>query len=70
MIQYINISYKGYDKLTSKFPRGTHFKNYTREVVRYKLELMCVQDLRWVKRKTVRSGDYFFCRKEIENHQL
>jgi hypothetical protein len=70
MIQYINISYKHYDKLTSKFPRGTHSKNYTTEVARYKLELVCVQEFRWVKRDTVRSGDYFFYRKGNENHQL
>jgi hypothetical protein len=65
MNQYINISYKYYDKLTSKFPRGTHLKNCTREVARYKLELVCVQDLMWIKGETVRSGDYFFYRKEI-----
>ena len=42
-----------------------------RELGRYKLDSVGVQDVRWNKRGTVRAGDYnFFYRKGNENHQL
>jgi hypothetical protein len=42
-----------------------------RELARYKLGLVGVQEVRWKKRGTVRAGDYnFFYGKENENHQL
>ena len=42
-----------------------------RELARYKLDLMGVQEVRWDKWGRVRAGDYdFFYRKANENHQL
>ena len=42
-----------------------------RELVRYKLDLVGVQELRWEKESTVKAGDYsFFYGKGNENHQL
>ena len=42
-----------------------------RELARYKLDLVDVQEVRWNKEGTVRAGDYiFFYGKENENHQL
>ena len=42
-----------------------------RELARYKLDLVGVQEVRWDKRGTVRARDYnFFYRKGNENHQL
>ena len=42
-----------------------------RELVRYKLDLVDVQEVRWDKGGTVRAGDYnFFYGKGNENHQL
>ena len=42
-----------------------------RELTRYKLDLVGVQDIRWDKGGTVRAGDYnFFYGKGNENHQL
>ena len=42
-----------------------------RELARYKLDLVGVQELRWDKVGTVRAGDYnFFYGKGNENHQL
>jgi hypothetical protein len=31
-----------------------------RELARYKLDLMCVQEVRWEKKGTVKAGDYSF----------
>ena len=43
----------------------------TRELARYKLDLVGVQEVRWDKGGTVRAGDYnFFYGKGNENHQL
>ena len=40
-----------------------------RELARYKLDLVGVQEVRWDKAGTVRGGDYnFFCGKGNENH--
>jgi hypothetical protein len=42
-----------------------------RELARYKLDSVGVQDVRWDKEGTVRAGDYtFFYGKENESHQL
>ena len=42
-----------------------------RELARYKLDLVCVQEVRWDNWGTVRAGDYnFFYGKGNENHQL
>ena len=42
-----------------------------RELARYKLDLVGVQEVRWDKWGTVRAGDYIsFYRKGNENHQL
>ena len=43
----------------------------TRELARYKLDFVGVQEVRWDKGGTVRAGDYkFFYGKGNENHQL
>jgi hypothetical protein len=42
-----------------------------RELAKYKLDLVGVQEVRWDKEGTVRAGKYTFCYgKEQENHQL
>ena len=42
-----------------------------RELARYKLDLVGVQEVRWDRGGTVRAGDYiFFYGKGNENHQL
>ena len=41
-----------------------------RELARYELYLVGVQEVRWDKAGTVRAGDYFFCGKGNENHRL
>jgi hypothetical protein len=42
-----------------------------RELARYKLDLVSVQEVRWDKRGTAKAGDYnFFYGKGNENHQL
>ena len=47
------------------------FMAVTRELARYKLDLVGVQEVRWDKGGTVRAGDYnFFYGKGNENHQL
>jgi hypothetical protein len=44
----------------------------TRELTKYKLDLVGVQEVRWEKEGTVRSREYnfFFYGKGQENHQL
>jgi hypothetical protein len=42
-----------------------------RELARYKLDLVGVQEVRWDKGGTIRAGDYtFFYGKRNESHQL
>ena len=42
-----------------------------RELARYKLDLVGVQEVRWEKEGTVKAGDYsFFYAKGNENHQF
>jgi exonuclease III len=42
-----------------------------RELARYKLDLVGVQEVRWDREGTVRAGEYaFFYGKGQENHQL
>jgi exonuclease III len=42
-----------------------------RELARYKLNLVSVQEVRWDKESTVKAGDYsFFYGKGNENHKL
>jgi len=46
-------------------------KEAARELARYKLDVVGVQEVGWDKGGTVRAGDYdFFYRKGNENHQL
>jgi hypothetical protein len=42
-----------------------------RDLVKYKLDLVGVREVRWDKEGTVRAGEYtFFYGKGQENHQL
>ena len=51
--------------------RAGSLKVAARELARYKLDVVGVQEVRWVKGDTVRAGDYdFFYGKGNENHQL
>ena len=53
------------------FYRAGSLKAVARELARYKLDIVGVQEVRWDKEGTVRSGDYnFFYGKGNENHQL
>jgi len=48
-----------------------HFTAAARELARYELYLMFVQEIRCDKGGTVRAGDHkFFCGKGNENHQF
>jgi len=51
--------------------RAGSLKAAARELARYKLDVVSVQEVRWDKGGTVRGGDYkFFYGKGNENHQL
>jgi len=51
--------------------RAGSLKAAARELGRYKLDVVGVQEVRWDKGATVREGDYdFFYRKGNDNHQL
>jgi len=57
-------------KVKSLYRAGS-FKAATRELARYKLDVVGVQEVRWDKGSTVRAGDYdFFYGKGNESHQL
>ena len=50
--------------------RTRSLKAAARELARYKLDVVGVQEVRWDKDGTVRAGDYnFFYGKGNENHQ-
>jgi exonuclease III len=51
--------------------RSGSLMTVARELARYKLDLVAVQEVRWDKGGTVRAGDYtFFYGKRNESHQL
>ena len=51
--------------------RASSLKAAARELARYKLDIVGVQEVRWDKEGTARAGDYnFFYGKGNENHQL
>ena len=51
--------------------REGSLKAAARELARYKLDVVGVQEVRWDKEGTVRERDYdFFYRKGNDNHQL
>jgi len=51
--------------------RAGSLKAAVRELARYKLDVVGVQEIRWEKGGTVRAGDYnIFYGKGNENHQL
>ena len=51
--------------------RAGSLKAAARQLARYKLDLVGVQEVRWDNGGTVRAGDYnFFYRKGNENHKL
>jgi len=51
--------------------RAESLKAAARELGRYKLDVMGVQEVKWDKGGTVREGDYeFFYGKGNDNHQL
>jgi exonuclease III len=46
-------------------------KTVARELERYKLDVVGVQEVRWEKGSTERAEDYtFFCKEGTEDHQL
>ena len=53
------------------FYRAGSLMAVAKELARYKLDLVGVQEVRWDKEGTVRAGEYkFFYCKGNENHQL
>jgi hypothetical protein len=54
----------------SMYRLGSHM-TAARDLIRYKLDLVGVQEVGWDKRGMVRAGDYiFFYGKGNKNHQL
>jgi len=50
--------------------RASPLTEAARELARYELYLVSVQEVRWDREGTVRAGDYnFFYGRENENHQ-
>jgi exonuclease III len=51
--------------------RSGSLTTVARELAKYKLDLVGVQEVRWDKEQTVRAGEYiFFYSRGQENHQL
>ena len=50
--------------------RAGSLMTVAKELARYKLHLVGVQEVRWDKEGTVRAGDIIFYGKGNENHQL
>ena len=51
----------------SSLYRSSLLRTVSRELERYKLDLVGVQEVRWDKGDMVRAGDYnFFCGKEMK----
>jgi exonuclease III len=51
--------------------RSRSLMTLARELAKYKLDLLGVQEVRWDKEGTVRAGEYtFFYGKGQDNHQL
>jgi len=62
--------YRGTWNVRSLYRTGS-LKAAARELARYKLDVVGVQEVRWGKGGAVRAGDYdFFYGKGNENHQL
>ena len=56
--------------MNNKYKSGSH-KRLIRESVKYRLELVRVQESRWDKSGSEQAGHiFFFCGKRSENHQL
>jgi hypothetical protein len=56
--------------ITSLYRAGS-LRAAARDLVRFKLVVAWVQEVRWEEGGTVKAGDYnFFYRKGNENHQL
>jgi len=57
-------------KVRSRYGAGT-FVAAAKDLGSYKLELMCVQDVRWDREGTIRVWDYNFVHgKRNKNHKL
>jgi hypothetical protein len=60
----------GTSNMRSMYRAGS-LTTVARELAKYKLDLVSVQEVRWDKEGTVRAGEYtFFYGKGQENHKL